>query len=103
MRLTEVISLFKRREYSLALLVALTADALQIILLPFFAAGGFSPADTVVDLVVAVILSRLIGWHWAFLPSLIAEAVPALDLFPTWTAAVIYVALRTPPIVKVSM
>jgi hypothetical protein len=80
-----------KTEHRMAWLVAILADALQIGALPLFAAGGLSPADTLLDLVVAAILSRLLGWHWAFLPTLLAELVPGLDLFPTWTAAVFYV------------
>ena len=34
---------------------------------------------------------RILGWHWAFLPTFAAELVPGLDLFPTWTAAVFFV------------
>ena len=79
------------RELRYAWLVAITADAIQILLLPLFAFGGLSPADTIIDLAVAVILCRLIGWHWAFLPTMLAELVPGFDLFPTWTAAVAYV------------
>ena len=71
--------------------VAIAADALQIVALPFFAAGGISPVDTIVDFATAFFLIRLIGWHWAFLPTLMAEVVPGLDLFPTWTAAVFFV------------
>jgi hypothetical protein len=37
---------------------------------------------------VAAALIKLLGFHWALLPTLAAEAVPALDLAPTWTAAV---------------
>jgi hypothetical protein len=81
----------KTPELRLAWLVAIVADALQIVALPLFAAGGLSPADTLLDLVVAAILIRTLGWHWAFLPTLLAELVPGLDLFPTWTAAVFYV------------
>lgn len=71
--------------------IALAADAIQIAALPLFAEGALSPADTVLDLAVGAVLVRLLGWHWAFLPSLIAELVPGLDLFPSWTAAVWYV------------
>src|SRR5947209_7450912 len=78
-------------EHRLAWLVAIAADAIQIGALPLFAAGGLSPADALLDLGVAVILIRLLGWHWAFLPTLLAELVPGFDLFPTWTAAVFYV------------
>lgn len=76
------------------LFIAMAADAVQIVVLPLFAEGVFSPADTLLDLVVAFVLSKLVGWHWAFLPSFLAELVPGLDLFPTWTAAVAYVIWR---------
>jgi len=91
MRESSILQLFKSRELRLAWLVAIAADSIQILLLPAFVAGGLSPADTLVDLAVALILTRLLGWHWAFLPTLLAELFPALDLFPTWTAAVLYV------------
>ena len=81
----------KRPEHRLAWTIAIAADALQIAALPLFAAGGISPADTILDLVVAALLTRVLGWHWAFLPSLLAELVPGFDLFPTWTAAVFFV------------
>src|SRR2546429_9305807 len=79
-------------EHRLAWLVAIAADAIQIGALPLFAADGLSPADALLDLVVAAILIRLLGWHWAFLPTLLAELVPGFDLFPTWTAAVYYLS-----------
>jgi hypothetical protein len=81
-------------EHRLAWLVAIAADAIQIVGLPFFVEGVLSPVDVVLDVVVAAILTRLLGWHWAFLPGLIGELIPGLDLFPTWTAAVFYVTSR---------
>jgi hypothetical protein len=81
----------QRPEHRAAWAIALAADALQIAVFPVFAEGGVSPADTALDLVVAFLLIRLLGWHWAFLPSLGAELIPGLDLFPTWTAAVYFV------------
>jgi hypothetical protein len=92
MRALEFFRLFKTREYRRAALVALLADALQIGLFPFFIGGATSPADLVTEVAAALLLSRVLGWHWAFLPALITELVPGLDLFPTWTAAVLYVA-----------
>jgi len=74
-----------------AWVVAVVADAMQIAALPLFAEGALSPADSVLDVVVGIILVRLLGWHWAFLPTLAAELIPGLDLFPTWTAAVWFV------------
>jgi hypothetical protein len=81
-------------EHRLAWLVAVGADALQIFAFPLFVEGGASPADSVLDLIVAFVLIRLLGWHWAFLPSLAAELIPGADLFPTWTAAVWFVTRR---------
>ena len=78
--------------------IAIVADTLQIAALPFFAEGGISPLDTGLDLVVAAVLTKLLGWHWAFLPTFTAELIPGLDLVPTWTAAVFYVTFgRLPP------
>ena len=81
----------KEPEQRLAWAVAIAADALQIAAFPLFVEGGISPADSLLDLIVAFVLIRLLGWHWAFLPTLAAELVPGADLFPTWTAAVWFV------------
>jgi len=78
----------------IAWIVAIAADALQIVLLPFFGEGFLSPLTDGIDLVVAVVMVVLLGWHFAFLPTAIAEVLPALNLFPTWTAAVFFVTRR---------
>ncbi len=74
-----------------ARIVAVTADLLQIVLLPAFFPGTLSPAADIIDVVVALIMLRLLGWHWAFLPTFLVELVPLVDLVPTWTAAVFLV------------
>ena len=81
----------KSPQQRLAWLVAIAADALQIIAFPMFVEGAASPADAVLDVAVAAVLTKLLGWHWAFLPSLAAELIPGVDLIPTWTAAVFFV------------
>lgn len=81
----------KAPEHRAAWAVAIAADTLQIAAFPLFVEGGLSPADSLLDLIVAFILIRLLGWHWAFLPTLAAELIPGADLFPTWTAAVWFV------------
>jgi hypothetical protein len=91
MWLSDVLRTVKSPKQRLAWVIAIAADALQIVALPLFAEGALSPLDTLLDLAVGVALIRLLGWHWAFLPTLAAELVPALDLFPTWTAAVFFV------------
>ena len=81
----------KEPEDRMAWMVAIAADVLQIAAFPFFIEGGISPADSALDLIVAFVMIRLLGWHWAFLPSAAAKLVPGADLFPTWTTAVWFV------------
>jgi len=64
---------------------------LQIALAPLFGEGFASPFNDALDLLVAAVLIKLLGFHWALLPALAAEAVPALDLAPSWTVAVLLV------------
>ena len=71
-----------------AMVLAIVADALQIGVFPLFVEGALSPADDVLDLAVAAVLVRLLGWHWEFLPAFLAELVPGVDLVPFWTLAV---------------
>ena len=80
-----------RWRFQSAMILATAADALQIFVLPLFSEGGLSPADDVLDLAVAAILVRLLGWHWEFLPAFAAELLPGVDLVPFWTFAVVNV------------
>lgn len=80
-----------------ALTIAVLADALQIGLFPLFGEGALSPLNDLLDIVVAWLLTRLLGWHWAFLPSMVAELIPGLDLVPTWTVAVLLVTREMQP------
>ena len=79
----------------LARSIAIAADLVQIVAFPFFLPGAASPWSDALDLAVAAAMTVLIGWHWAFLPSFVAEVVPGLDLVPTWTAAVVLRDART--------
>jgi hypothetical protein len=71
--------------------IAMIADLAEIVVFPAFMEGILSPVNDAVDVVVAVALTRLLGWHWAFLPTFLTEMVPVVGLVPTWTAAVFYV------------
>jgi hypothetical protein len=75
-------------QFRLAMLIAILADALQLVLLPLFVEGALSPADDLLDLGIAATMVRLLGWHWEFLPSFFAKLVPGMDLVPFWTIAV---------------
>jgi hypothetical protein len=76
------------RRIWLARIVAVLADTIQIAVFPVFVEGAMSPLDDVFDLVVAGILTCLVGWHIAFVPSFIVKLMPVADLAPTWTAAI---------------
>lgn len=70
------------------MILAIVADALQIIIFPVFVTGALSPADDILDLGVGAVMVHLLGWHWEFLPSFLAKLVPGVDLVPFWTLAV---------------
>ncbi|MFY9741759.1 MAG: hypothetical protein WA252_08690 [Candidatus Sulfotelmatobacter sp.] len=71
-----------------AMVLAIIADALQLIVFPLFIEGGASPIDDILDVGVAAVLVHLLGWHWEFLPSVVGKLVPGVDLVPLWTMAV---------------
>lgn len=75
-------------QHRMALAVAMTADVIQWVLGPLLIWGAASPIDDLLDVVVAFVLIRLIGFHWVLMPAFVAKIVPFVDLVPTWTAAV---------------
>jgi hypothetical protein len=75
-----------------AWVVAVLVDAIQLATAPTELAGPLEWAiGTGADLVTAVVMMVLLGFHWAFLPSFITKLLPMVDLAPTWTAAVFFV------------
>lgn len=84
----ELSSLSTRSRFRAGMIVAMAADALQLLVFPMFAEGALSPAEDVLDVVVGIVLVRLLGWHWEFLPSFAAKLIPGADLVPFWTLAV---------------
>ena len=73
-------------------MIALAVDALQIAIMPLLFPG--SPWNNAIDLVTGAVMVWLLGWHIAFLPTFITELVPFVDLFPTWTVAVLFVTRK---------
>lgn len=66
--------------------IALAVDAIQI---PADATGPVGwLLGAGLDVVTMVIMWTMLGFHWAFLPSFVTEAVPYLNLAPFWTLAV---------------
>ena len=78
-----------------AMMLAIVADALQIVVFPLFVEGALSPAADMLDFGIAALLVHLLGWHWEFLPSFFAKLVPGVDLVPFWTMAVANVYRKT--------
>jgi len=92
---TATITISEKTRLRAALALAMAADLLQIAVFPLFIEGAASPADDVLDLVVAGALGSLLGWHWEFLPSFVAKLVPGVDFVPLWTMAVANVYRKT--------
>ncbi len=74
--------------FKTAMILAIVADALQIVVFPAFVEGAISPADDILDLGIGAAMINLLGWHWEFLPTFLAKLVPGVDLVPFWTLAV---------------
>jgi hypothetical protein len=83
-----------------AMAVAVVADVVQMAVFPLFIEGAASPADDVLDLAVAGVLTYLLGWHWEFAPSFLGKLVPGVDFVPLWTLAVANVYRKTRQIEK---
>lgn len=79
----------------LARSVAIAADALQIWLFPLFVGGVAEGADAALEVVVGLLLCWICGFHPAFLPTFVGEALPMVDLFPSWTLATLYVTRKS--------
>jgi hypothetical protein len=86
--MTDDITISPGPRFRTAMVLAIAADALQIVLLPLFVEGAISPADDLLDLGIGAAMIHLLGWHWEFLPSFLGKLVPGVDLVPFWTLAV---------------
>jgi hypothetical protein len=74
------------RRVLLARAVAVVVDIVQWALLPV----SLTPWNAAIDAATGLVMVALVGWHWAFLPTFVAELVPFVDLVPTWTLAVTF-------------
>lgn len=77
-----------RGRITLALLVALAADGLQI---PFVV----PPGPEIIDVIAMLLTVWLLGFHVLLLPTFVVEFIPVVGMLPTWTACVgAVIALR---------
>ncbi len=68
-------------QFRTAMLLAIVADALQLVVFPVFVEGALSPADDLLDLGVGAAMIHLLGWHWEFCPRSSPNSCPA----PIWS------------------
>lgn len=82
----------------LAIAIAVIVDAIQVPLQGASLTGiGTLPAEAIdlaIDAATALVLTRLLGFHWALLPTIALELIPFVDIAPTWVACALYVVSR---------
>jgi hypothetical protein len=77
-----------RFRMGLALVVAMGADALQLLF-------PVPPVPEIIDVIAMGLTSLAIGFHLLLLPTFVVEFIPLVDMLPTWTGCVVAViALR---------
>jgi hypothetical protein len=76
-----------KTQLALAFLVAAVSDVVS------YGTAFVPPVQWMVDLLTALLLFGLLGWRWAILPGLVAEAIPGVAVFPVWLLVVASVAL----------
>jgi hypothetical protein len=85
------VPILTRARVRTAYAIAVATDALQLALGPF----GWALVDEALDVVAAIAMWRLLGFHPLLLPTFVVEFLPVTDLLPTWTGCVaLVVALR---------
>ncbi len=85
-------SQLSQRHITAAYAIAIVADLVQLPLTAMTATGILAIpgefVDFMIDCLVMLLTSILLGFHWLLLPSLFIEVVPGLEMFPTWTGCV---------------
>jgi hypothetical protein len=83
-----------RRRIVVAYVVAVVADLLELpITAAQFSVVGLAAGESaafVVDSIVFVVMTKLLGFHWMFLPSFCIGLIPGLDMLPTWVGCVFF-------------
>jgi hypothetical protein len=51
------------------------------------------PLVWAIDIITAILLFIVLGWHWLLLPGLIIEAIPGLGVIPIWLLVVVAIAV----------
>jgi hypothetical protein len=77
---------WKSPHWRRALLIAVISDALG------FGVVLFPTVQWILDAVTAVALVIVLGFRWKLLIAMAIEVIPAIQLFPAWTLAVLALA-----------
>jgi hypothetical protein len=72
-----------------ALAVAALSDLAQWFFFPVLVEGAASPFEIGLDACTALVILLVVGFQWRLALALVAELVPGVDMFPTWTAVVL--------------
>ncbi len=84
-----------KERIKLAYAIAIIADVPEFPItgaeMTILGAPGGEAAASALDCIVMVAMTKLLGFHWAFVPSFLVEIVPGLDLLPTWVGCVAFV------------
>jgi hypothetical protein len=73
---------FSKKQLALAFAIAACADAIGVFTAPLL------PISLLVDIVTAILLFMVLGWHWLLLPGLVMEAIPGVGILPLWLLVV---------------
>jgi hypothetical protein len=84
-----LMAVLQHRRWRWALAIALVSDllGLALTLLPF--------VQWLLDGATALALLLVLGFQWPLLAALVVEVVPALEIFPTWTLAILAMSVTT--------
>jgi hypothetical protein len=72
---------------ALAFAIAGISDAIGVF------TASLPPIAWVVDVVTALLLFMVLGWHWMLLPGLVMEAIPGVGVLPFWLLVVGAIAI----------
>src|ERR1041384_892046 len=72
-------------------------DLIQMPGFLIFGGGFISPPEDLLDFVTAIVLVAICGFRWQFIVGFMAELVPGLTLFPTWTMMVLTLSTQPSP------
>jgi hypothetical protein len=73
---------FSKKRLGLAFAIAASSDAIGVF------TASLPPISWLVDIVTAILLFMVLGWHWLLLPGLVMEAIPGVGILPLWLLVV---------------